>query len=92
MSNPSDGNESPKEQIRNHLHRVAAIDFDQLCKDGVLERLGKKKYKVPSREHCDNLPETLKTLIVECELQPDGSCILSFAKIPESLRRKLGRK
>ncbi len=68
-------------QLREHLELLQSTDFDQLCDDGILERKGKNKYKVPSLQHLKQLPEKLRIQIEKFKVQRDGSIVVDFVKL-----------
>ncbi|HUG69749.1 MAG TPA: hypothetical protein VMM76_18500 [Pirellulaceae bacterium] len=72
-----------RELRRKYEHENALlampIDFDKLCDDGVLEKCGKKKYKVLKQ---DLVPEHVWKQTRKhpngVDVKPDGTIVLSF--------------
>lgn len=71
------------EAIKRQIELLATpVDFDQLCRDGILERVGRKKYKVLDWQR---LPKHVGARIRT--LGPDGVTFEGTAKYSKMLRR-----
>lgn len=84
MKSPLNGIMTPEEFRANVLELAEPIDFDQLIRDGVLQKSG-AWYKVLDYKR---LPKHASKKIRAAQLNPDGTVAkLKFAKVTKSFQK-----
>jgi hypothetical protein len=81
-----DYDEEKRQRMLQYLEMLATpVDYDQLCEEGVLERVSKKKFKVPD---VNRLPAHVR-LRINCEMGPDN--VVEFGKTEKTASKLLKR-
>jgi hypothetical protein len=77
--------ELSREEFQRHLEMLTVtVNFDQLCADGILSRVGKKKFNVPDMQR---LPEHVRLRVRT--IDPEG--VVEFANTKKRASKLLKR-
>ena len=70
--------------MRELVSMAIPVDYDQLCKEGILERVGKKRYKVPDKKR---LPKHVRSRI--SKIDSDG--VVEFEDTVKRAKKRLSK-